>query len=92
MSDRDALENGVAKCRGCGLVLKGKDYSLGGSAYHPRTGEQCPANHYGGFVCSEACDRRACIALESTMPGVSGTVGLPMSGARESIERNWRKR
>lgn len=49
----------VATCRGCRMELRGKPYYMGGSAYHPRTGEQCKVNRYGGYVCSESCDQRA---------------------------------
>jgi hypothetical protein len=59
----------VAICRGCKKVLKGKPYYMGGSAYHPRTNERCKVNFYGGFVCSDECDKRANYELERSMPG-----------------------
>lgn len=77
-----------AKCRGCGRVLKGKPYYLGGRAYHPDTGEQCPINYYGGFVCSESCDERACLELEKSMPGHTGQWRIGDS-AQAKIRRNW---
>lgn len=59
----------VATCRGCGKELKGKPYYMGGTAYHPRTNERCKVNFYGGFVCSDKCDKRASYELEASMPG-----------------------
>lgn len=65
-----------AKCRGCGRLLDGDDYRYGGRAFVPHASplirgprREAKACHYGGFVCSEACDRRACLNLEQTMPG-----------------------
>lgn len=78
-----------AVCRGCGLVLKGKPSYMGGQAYHPRTNEQCPQNHYGGFVCSPECDYRASLELEQDMPGHGyGQTSIGQS-ARASYQRNW---
>jgi len=58
-----------ATCRGCGRLLDGDAYMYGGRAYDPRTGREAPSCHYGGFVCSKSCDRRACLDLERSMPG-----------------------
>jgi hypothetical protein len=77
-----------AKCRGCGRELKGKPYHLGGSAFIPETGEPCPINQYGGFVCSRRCDVRACLELESSMPGAGRGQSLS-TFAEQQIERNW---
>ncbi len=49
----------TAECRGCGMKLKGKPYHLGGPAYHPKTNEMCNVSFWGGFVCSDACDRES---------------------------------
>lgn len=57
-----------ATCRGCGRLLIGDAYMYGGSAYLPEGG-QAKVCYYGGFVCSESCDRRACLELERSMPG-----------------------
>lgn len=80
----------VATCRGCRRVLNGKPYYMGGSAYHPDTGERCPANHFGGFVCSEQCDRRVCLDMLSSMPGAGPAKQLDGPCA-ESVARNWRR-
>ena len=77
-----------AVCRGCGLVLNGKPYYMGGFAYHPRTGNRCPSNYYGGFVCSERCDRKASLELEQSMPGHVGQLSIG-SDARQKISDNW---
>lgn len=77
-----------AKCRGCGMVLKGKPYWAGGAAYHPRTNERCPTNFYGGFVCSEQCDVRACREQEESMPG-AGPARHLSSPAKNQIRSNW---
>lgn len=58
----------VVECRGCRRVLKGKPYYMGGSAYHPVTNERCKVNFYGGFVCSDECDKRANYEQESSFP------------------------
>jgi len=77
-----------AVCRGCGLELKGGPYHKGGQAHHPRTGKQCPVNHYGGFVCSRECDWRASVEQVASMPGC-GSAKLPDCYAAERIKRNW---
>jgi len=46
----------TAVCRGCGMKLNGKPYYMGGIARHPKTGEQCNASFWGGYVCSDRCD------------------------------------
>lgn len=78
-----------AECRGCHQALDGKPYYMGGRAYHPVTREQAKVNFYGGFVCSSACDHRASLELERTMPGHSPGKNLISSLARASLERNW---
>lgn len=83
--------NEHAVCRWCGLILKGKPYHMGGAAYHPRTDERCPINHYGGFVCSESCDFRASLELEQTMPGHAYNKTTIGQSASESLRNNWRK-
>jgi len=83
MSDKNAT------CRNCGKILNGKPYHLGGHAYHPETKEKCKVNYYGGFVCSESCDRRASLDLESSMPGAGEAKSLS-SQASISIMNNWR--
>lgn len=65
----------TATCRGCGIVLDGKPYYMGGSAYHPRTRERVLTNFYGGYVCSQSCDRNAAMDLEASMPGSGGYRG-----------------
>lgn len=79
-----------AVCRGCGRRLKGNAYFYGGDAYHPDTGKRCPANHFGGFVCSEGCDRRACLDMLSSM-GAGPATRLDGYCA-ESVRRNWADR
>lgn len=78
-----------AVCRNCGLVLRGKPYHLGGSAYHPDTGERCPINHYGGYVCSEECDRRASLELERSMPGHGRGQESLSCFAAAALRKNW---
>jgi hypothetical protein len=77
-----------AVCRGCGLVLSGKPYWAGGSAYHPRTGDRCPANYYGGYACSEQCDRKASREQESSFPG-AGPARTLSSCAERRLRDNW---
>lgn len=48
-----------AECRGCKLQLIGKPYHLStGAAYHPLTREQVTVSFWGGYVCSDGCERR----------------------------------
>lgn len=75
-----------AVCRGCGRVLRGKPYFMGGFAYHPITGKRCPANFFGGFVCSEQCDRKASLEQEQSMPGHGTTQRYP---SQESLYKGW---
>lgn len=79
----------TVKCRHCGLKLNGQPYFMGGSAYHPRTGERCKVNHYGGYVCSRECDYRASLDLERTMPGHTGAQVRLGSFAQSSFDANW---
>jgi hypothetical protein len=79
-----------ATCRRCRMELKGDAYMYGGSAYHPRTGERCPSNHYGGFVCSPECDYRASLDLEQTMPGHGTNQRSIGCYAQASYDRNWK--
>lgn len=80
-----------ATCRGCGRVLIGKPYYMGGPAYVPGPKrEAAKVNFYGGFVCSENCDRRASLALEQTMPGHGGQQRLGQL-AQASLTANWRQ-
>ncbi len=62
-------ERKPAVCRNCGMVLRGDAFMYGGLAFHPTTGEQCKQNKYGGFICSEICDKRASYDLEKSQPG-----------------------
>jgi hypothetical protein len=80
-----------AVCRGCGLELRGKAYYLGGHAFHPNTGAQAKVNYYGGYVCSESCDRRAHLELEQSMPGHGGQRSLAPNTSRW-IEAKWASR
>jgi hypothetical protein len=63
----------TAVCRGCGKQLVGPPYYMGKragqSVYDPVTKEDAKVNFYGGYVCSEACDYRASLELEQSMPG-----------------------
>ena len=83
------MSDEVATCRGCGMVLRGKPYYMGGNAYHPETGERCRKNHYGGYVCSEGCDRRSSQRLEDSMPGAGPSGGSLSCFAKSSLNRNW---
>lgn len=88
MSQGSPTADEVATCRGCGIVLRGKPYYMGGSAYHPRTGERCKVSHYGGFVCSHSCDYRSSVHMLDSMPGCAGAT-RPSCYAMEQIRRNW---
>lgn len=77
-----------AVCRSCGRALNGKPYHMGGNAYHPDTGKRCPANYYGGYVCSRQCDYNASLELEESMPGHSGQRSLSGDTLRR-IDANW---
>jgi hypothetical protein len=79
----------TAVCRGCGKVLRGKPYHLGGRAYDPDTGDECKRNFYGGFVCSYSCDRRASLELEQSMPGHGSGQKTLGCFARDALNRNW---
>jgi hypothetical protein len=73
------------KCRNCGMELNGTFHT---GVTNPETKEICKVNYYGGYVCSESCDKQACIDLERSMPG-----GMPFSSlssnAQESLKTNW---
>jgi len=81
-------ENEVATCRGCGRALRGKPYYMGGIAYIPETGARAPANHFGGYVCSESCDRNACLEMLSSMPGAGPARRLD-TPCEQSVRLNW---
>jgi len=78
-----------AKCRGCGMILRGRAYCFGGAAFNPITGEQCKVNFYGGFVCSPGCDEKSSLELERDQPGHSGDQKRLGCFSRESFNRNW---
>lgn len=78
----------IAICRGCGMALDGSPYYTGKSAFHPRTKEQAKANYYGGWVCCESCDYRACLEQESSFPGAGKATFLSL-GAKQRIRNNW---
>lgn len=79
----------VARCRGCGRVLRGEPYYRGKPAFHPETGEQCKTNFYGGFVCSSSCDYRASLTQEQSMPGHGDGQTRLSPYAAESHRNNW---
>ena len=87
MNDQTAM-NATAKCRGCGRVLVGAPYHLGGSAYDPNTMERSPVNQFGGFVCSRQCDVNVCLDMLSSMPGAGPAKQLD-SFCRAQVTRNW---
>ena len=76
-------------CRGCGRELRGSPYWKGGRAYHP-LGEKgtVMACHFGGWVCSKACDMRACREQGESMPGHGYGTGLSYD-LRRKIEAKW---
>lgn len=78
-----------ATCRWCRRELRGDAYMYGGRAYHPETGEECPHNYYGGFVCSRGCDFRASLALEQSMPGHGAGQKRLGQDSQRRLERNW---
>ena len=41
------------------MILKGEPYHKGGRAYHPDGSGQCNVSYWGGFVCSDQCERDA---------------------------------
>ena len=77
-----------ATCRGCGRLLDGPPYYTGKSAYHPDYGYRCPANHYGGFVCSRQCDIHATLEMESSFPGAGECKNLRPERSRD-INSTW---
>ena len=79
----------VATCRGCGMILRGRAYWFGGQACHPKTGEQCRINYYGGFVCSKTCDWNASMRMATSMPGARGKATTLDTFALEGYRRNW---
>jgi len=83
------METEVATCRWCRIPLRGRPYCYGGRAYHPRTGEECRVNYYGGFVCSRSCDFKASLELEQTMPGHGYEQKTLGRDAADSLKRNW---
>lgn len=79
-------------CRGCGRELRGSPYRKGGRAYYPLNELGIVrACYYGGWVCSESCDIRACKELEESMPGHGNGSGLSRE-TRKRIESKWGER
>lgn len=83
------MNNEVATCRGCGKVLKGKPYYMGGQAYIPGTSKEAKVNYYGGFVCCEACDINASLELERSMPGHGLSQRIISRDAQRKVISNW---
>lgn len=90
MTPKNEIRKIQAKCRGCGRILIGKPYAYSSIAYHPETGERVKINYYGGFVCSEQCDIRACLELERSMPGHTSDQKTLDSNAQRAVDRNWK--
>lgn len=81
-----------AECRGCGRKMLGEPYYTGKGAWITQSKRygliRAPSCHYGGYVCSERCDRRACGDLEGSMPGCS--LNRPLMGNLSAeISRKW---
>jgi len=82
----------IAKCRGCGMVLDGSPYHLGGQAYLPGTTKAVLPSHYGGWVCSRRCDVRSAQRLEDSMPGGKMPANtMPSCYRHESIDEKWER-
>lgn len=80
----------IATCRGCGKILKGKPYYMGGAAYDPETNQSCKVNFYGGYVCSENCDLKSSREQEGSMPGNIMSKGNSLSSCAQShLKNNW---
>ena len=73
------------RCRNCKIELKGS-----GPHYlvHPRTGERCRENFFGGAVCSKECDIEAVRAMELSMPGGGYSRNISLNRQQE-INRKW---
>ncbi|PCI45807.1 MAG: hypothetical protein COB41_00625 [Proteobacteria bacterium] len=83
------IEKETAVCRGCRKKLRGEPYYKGKPAYDPETGERCNVNFYGGFVCSQSCDKRASLELERTMPGHNCNQDTLSDPAMRDYNRKW---
>lgn len=87
--------NEQATCRHCSKVLIGRNYCFGGVAYipdaHGRPGKRAPINYYGGYVCSEQCDRATSLELEQSMPGHGRSQKRLGSDAERRVNSNWNK-
>lgn len=80
-----------AVCRGCGAVLDGKPYYMGGPPPAiPGTSRYAKACHYGGWICSEYCDRNTCLKLERTMPGHGERQTHLDGNLDQEITKKWR--
>jgi hypothetical protein len=71
------------------MELRGKPYYMGGSAYHPLTGDRCKINYYGGYVCSRQCDFRSSLELEQSMPGHGMSQRTLTQPAAAALKSNW---
>ena len=82
-----------AVCRHCGRALIGKPYHLGGAAHipdaHGRPGKRAPSCYYGGYVCSEQCDRATSLELEQSMPGHGWEQKRLGQEAERRVRSNW---
>lgn len=65
-----------AECRGCKRKLIGKPYYRGGIARHPETRGQCAINFYGGYVCSDRCDKLATKEMECSIDNHNDPLGV----------------
>lgn len=83
-------------CRGCGRHLEGSPYFKGGRAFVPAPEgapswkrEPAKKNHFGGWVCSYDCDRRASLEQERSMPGHDWEQRTLSCYAADALRRNW---
>ena len=53
---------------------------------HLEPAEWC---YYGGWVCSEPCDRMACLRLEQSMPGHGPSQRSLLGHVEYALKRKW---
>lgn len=76
----------IKQCRNCRKEIHESHTAY---AYDPVTKKPAKWNFYGGWVCSEQCDKQACLDMESSFPGAGRATSLS-SCAKQQVDKNWK--
>jgi hypothetical protein len=86
----EGINSEETNCRYCGRSIIEKTNGAHRYAYIGNSKELAKWNYYGGWVCTQYCDRNACLEMESSFPGAGRATTLS-SGAASQVKINWQE-